>query len=354
MDDFTVIMPALNAAETLGRVLADLAASGRAPAEVIVIDDGSTDATPQIARDAGATVLHTSSGGGGGPRGGSVARNLGARHASTPLLVFVDADVSVHPDTLGRLLEPFDDPAVAATFGSYDATPSHPSMVSRYRNLLHHHTHQHASREAWTFWSGLGAVRAEVFRELGGFDEAMAGVSVEDIELGLRVHRHGRRIVLVPEAMATHRKRWTFSGMVKTDIYQRAVPWTRLLRRMGDVPADLNVDRKSRVSAVLAGGVFLGLTGLLIAGGAGVMVNATAARAPSVLPLNGVASGLTLLVAVCAGVLIILHRAFYATLYRNGGVPLLLVGVPLHWCYFVYSAATFVIVNVHDRLRGAA
>ena len=266
----------------------------------------------------------------------------------TPLLVFVDADVSVHPDTLGRLLEPFDDPAVAATFGSYDAEPSHPALVSRYRNLLHHHTHQHASREAWTFWSGLGAVRADIFRGLGGFDEAMAGVSVEDIELGLRIHRAGRRIVLVPGAMATHHKRWTLRGMVKTDVYQRAVPWTRLLRRMGDVPADMNVDRKSRVSAVLAGVVVWGLCAVIISA-----MQALVPTVPRFVPAIGSAMGL-LMILPCAATLLVMHRSFYATLYRNGGVPLLVVGVPLHWFYFLYSAATFVIVNLHDRLRGVA
>ncbi len=342
MTPFTVIMPALNAADTLGNALAALSRSGRKPAEVIVIDDGSTDATPRLAADAGATVLHTEH----GPRGGSVARNLGARHADTPLLVFVDADVSVHPETLGLLLQPFDDhPAVAATFGSYDADPSHPSLVSRYRNLLHHHTHQHANREAWTFWSGLGAVRADAFAALGGFDEAMAGVSVEDIELGLRLRRAGHRIALVPETQATHHKRWTLRGMVKTDIWQRAVPWTRLLRRMGDVPADMNVDRKSRVSAVLAGLLVMGLSAILIGG-----VEALLPPVPRWVVVTSVVLGLAVALP-CIVALIILHRRFYAVLRRAGGLPQLLVGVPLHWLYFLYSAATFVAVNVHDRLN---
>lgn len=91
----SVIVPARNAAETIGRTLAALAAQRDAPAfEVIVVDSGSCDATVTVAERAGARVLHNP---GGEPAG---SRNHGARAASGDVLAFTDADCEPEPDWL--------------------------------------------------------------------------------------------------------------------------------------------------------------------------------------------------------------------------------------------------------------
>jgi mycofactocin glycosyltransferase len=89
---YSVVIPARNAAATIGDVLAALAAQSPAPAEVVVVDDGSSDATAAIAREAGARVVAT---GGGRLAGG--ARNAGWDVATSPLLVFLDSDVVPSP-----------------------------------------------------------------------------------------------------------------------------------------------------------------------------------------------------------------------------------------------------------------
>ena len=59
------------------------------------------------------------------------------------ILFFVDSDVAVAPDAVSRVLAVFDrHQDVAAVFGSYDASPNAPGVVSQYRNLLHHFVHQ--------------------------------------------------------------------------------------------------------------------------------------------------------------------------------------------------------------------
>ena len=92
MSGYSVVIPARDAARTLGRVLDSLAAQEPAPLEVIVVDDGSTDATASVAEERGARVLST---GGGLFAGG--ARNVGWDEADGDAVVFLDADVVPAP-----------------------------------------------------------------------------------------------------------------------------------------------------------------------------------------------------------------------------------------------------------------
>ena len=100
-----------------------------------------------------------------GPGPGRGPQRRGARPASAPFIFFLDADVAVHPETLGRVIARFDaDPGLTALFGSYDDAPTAPGLVSQFRNLLHHYVHQQGSfvddaRPAHTFWTGCGAIR---------------------------------------------------------------------------------------------------------------------------------------------------------------------------------------------------
>ena len=133
--------------------------------------------------------------------------------------------------------------------------------MSRYKNLLHHYIHQHGRAEASTFWAGCGAIRRDVFSAVGGFDESYLSAAVEDIEFGTRLRRGGYHIRLCPDIQVTHLKRWTFVSLLPADIFRRAVPWSRLILRQGHWPRDLNVDNKSRLSALSAWAAlfFLGL-----------------------------------------------------------------------------------------------
>jgi glycosyltransferase involved in cell wall biosynthesis len=90
----SVVIPAYNAAAFLAQALESVRAQSRAPAEVIVVDNGSTDASAAIAQGAGARVLRL------GHPGPSAARNAGVRAASQPWIAFLDADDLWDPDKL--------------------------------------------------------------------------------------------------------------------------------------------------------------------------------------------------------------------------------------------------------------
>src|SRR5205814_2113371 len=127
-----------------------------------------------------------------------------------------------------------------------------PGAVSQYKNLLHHYVHQTGRAEAGTFWAGCGAIRREVFLAAGGFAaSAYPRPSIEDIELGVRLTRGGRRVVLRPEIQATHLKAWTLASVVRSDVLDRAIPWTRLVLDEGRLPDDPNLPPSHRLTGLL-------------------------------------------------------------------------------------------------------
>jgi glycosyltransferase involved in cell wall biosynthesis len=235
-----------------------LATSTVRPMEVIVADDCSTDHTGEVARKYGARVVRTQV-----RSGPARARNKAAKEATGEILFFLDSDVCVHPHTVERVLEAFArDPELDALIGSYDDSPSCQDFLSQYKNLMHSFVHQHASQQACTFWSGCGAIRKEVFDKSNGFDESYGRPAIEDIELGYRMHAAGHKMVLDRDVQVKHLKRWSFWGLVKTDILDRGIPWTELILRDRHMPNDLNLQLSQRVSVAL---VFL-LSGMSLFG----------------------------------------------------------------------------------------
>lgn len=258
----SVVIPAWNAGDDLDRCLDAVFRSDYPLHEVIVVDDASTEAsTAEIAKKHGAKLVTMEKQSGPG-----LVRNRGAGCASGEVLMFTDADVVLHPEAIGVAAAAFRDmPDVAAVFGSYDDRPAHPSFLSRYRNLYHHWNHQVGSEEASTFWTGCGAVRRNVFLELGGFSAEFGRPSIEDIELGYRLRAAGHRIRLLKDMQGTHLKEWTLGGMFRTDLFQRGIPWVVLLKRFPDMPPDLNVSWMARLATVLSG-LFLLFLVLLLPG----------------------------------------------------------------------------------------
>jgi hypothetical protein len=225
----SVIVPVRDGADLLPASLGALRASDLPSSrwELIVVDDSSRDRSPDVSAGYADRVVRLMD----GPHGPAFARNRGAEAARGDVLAFVDADVCVHPDALRRVIETFErEPDVSAVFGAYDLAPAASGLISQYRNLLHRYVHQRDAGDAVTFWGGCGAVLVEAFHRSGGFDEARYGTaSIEDIELGYRMSALGHRIVLRPEIQGRHLKRWTLGGMVRTDVWQRGIPWVHLL-----------------------------------------------------------------------------------------------------------------------------
>jgi GT2 family glycosyltransferase len=321
----SVVVPVRNGGRDFEHCLLRLRDSFLTDYELIVIDDGSTDNSADLAARAGATVFRNPA-----PQGPAAARNWGARVATASLIFFLDADVAVHPRTLGLALARFEiDRGLSALFGSYDASPAALGMVSQYRNLLHHFVHQQGTfeqgiRPAHTFWTGCGLIRRDVFLAFGGFDPGLyPRPAIEDIELGYRLTRAGHRIVLARDVLATHMKRWTLREMVRTDIFSRGVPWTLLLKRTGTIETDLNVKVDQKACVVMTGVALLAAVACVVTLWASVVALA------------------------CLATIVVLNRNFLGFLSRRKGFAFACAAIPLHLVYYGCCGLSVVIAQYY-------
>jgi GT2 family glycosyltransferase len=311
----TVVMPAYNCRGMIARSLAPLIAMKERGeiAEIIVVDDGSTDGTAAAAQELGARVLAT-----GRRSGPAAARNIGAREAKGDILWFVDSDIIVQDGAVRPVARALGDDDYIAVFGSYDDAPPARNFLSQYKNLVHHHYHQIGRGDATTFWAGCGAVRKEAFMSVGGFDAARyPRPSIEDIEFGYRLRAAGARIRLDPTLQGTHLKVWQLRGLLTTEIRDRALPWSRLLLARGEAGDELNIAITERMRALIAClltlAVFTSFAGL------------TSWWFPAALLGMAFAANLELL----------------ALFRRRNGLLFAVGGVLLHQLYYLYSAVAY-------------
>ena len=323
----SIIVPTYNCIPALRRCLAALQEQVGSEMEIIVVDDASTDATPNVAAETGVRVIRARQNGGPG-----AARNLGAGVATGDILLFVDSDVVIGKGMLQRVVESFKrDHNITALFGSYDDSPDARGLVSSYRNLLHHYMHQTGNPNADTFWAGFGAVKKRVFLDVGGFDaKRYSRPSIEDIEFGYRLKQAGHVILLDPQLQAKHLKEWTLKSIVLTDVFCRAIPWTQLILERGQAMTGLNVKFGQRASGALT------LLALLL-------------LVPAIVQpqfLFGTVAALLLVFT--------LNVSLYAFFWRARGAVFAIGCFPLHLLYLLYSTLSFMYVRAHHFLRPPA
>lgn len=287
-------------------------------ADLTIAADGAVDRCQGVAMRHGARVVEID-----GPRGPAVARNRAVQATTGDIVVFIDSDVVVAPDTLQQFRQLFTARReVAAAFGAYDEEPRDAGFMSQYKNLAHSYFHQISKSEARTFWAGVGAVRRTAFDDVGGFDERFARPCVEDIELGYRLSSHGYKVLLDPSIRGCHLKRWTFRSSVRSDLRDRGIPWTQLILSFNGLDNDLNLQVRQRLAVVLA-------------------------YAFAAFAIAAVASPLWLLAAALAlAGLVAVNADYYAFFARRKGARFALRVVPVHVVHHLCNGVSFAIGTV--------
>ncbi len=197
----SVVIPAYNAAATLERCLRALEQQTvpEDQFEVIVVDDGSTDGTAEIARSfAGVRVLTQRN------RGPAVARNRGAEEACASIVAFTDSDCEPTPGWLEAMLRPFSDPTVTGTKGAYLTRQG--ALTARFTQLEYEEKYDRMRRfEQIDFIDTYAAAfRRDAFLAAGAYDASFPVPCAEDVDLSYRMASAGHRLVFVPDAEVYH------------------------------------------------------------------------------------------------------------------------------------------------------
>ncbi len=208
LPEVSIIIPVMNRADELRRCLTSLSqlTYPHEKLQIIVVDDGSSDDSPDVAREFGALLVPS----GGVGRGPAAARNVGASAAEGEILAFIDSDCSASPDWLCQLIPAFNESSMAAVGGQVDGMCTE-SAVDRYEAVMS--SLSISSRErvgnsgSDTFYlpSCNLLVRQSAFKGVGGFDDSMhVG---EDVDLTWRLRDRHFSICYLPLGNILHEHR---------------------------------------------------------------------------------------------------------------------------------------------------
>lgn len=228
----SIIIPVYNSWDSVQLLLKSLTTSKFKNFEVIIGDDASHTEKPGeflafLKKKIGVksvqlTRLQINS-------GPAAARNAGASLARGRVLVFLDSDVTVYPDTLAVIAKKFtDDPDLTAVTGVWDKHQKTSSFFPQFKAL-----------RDWSYWTNerdrdgyyylfstrIAAIKRDVFERLGGFNEVFR--QMEDVEITYRIARR-YAIIFAPDVRVHHE----FEGFwpVARKYFWRSFYWSRLYR----------------------------------------------------------------------------------------------------------------------------
>jgi cellulose synthase/poly-beta-1,6-N-acetylglucosamine synthase-like glycosyltransferase len=195
----SVVIPAYNSMSTIGKVVRGCFAQNypRDKFEVIVVDDGSTDATKEIVQASPARYICQEN------AGPAKARNTGWKAAAGEIIFFTDSDCIPEEAWLSKMVAHYTDEAVGGVGGSYDiankdnwlASCIHEEIVQRHLKMPENVDYLGSFNLSY---------RKKVLEEVGGFDESYRMASGEDNDLAYRVKKRGYKLVFDREAKVAH------------------------------------------------------------------------------------------------------------------------------------------------------
>ncbi|MFI6405143.1 bifunctional polysaccharide deacetylase/glycosyltransferase family 2 protein [Streptomyces sp. NPDC050548] len=219
----TVIVPAYNEKECIANTLESLAKSTH-PIEVIVVDDGSSDGTSEIAREAARSfgmtnvrVIRQEN------AGKPAALNNGVRSASYDIVVMMDGDTVFEPDTVRQLVQPFADPEVGAVAGN--AKVGNRNTIIGAWQHIEYVMGFNLDRRMYdllrcmpTIPGAIGAFRRDAVLQVGGMSE---DTLAEDTDITIAMHREGWRVVY-----QEHAKAWTEAPASLKQLWSQRYRWS--------------------------------------------------------------------------------------------------------------------------------
>ena len=244
----SVVIPAYNAAATIVSCLQALQQQSldSAQYEIIVVDDGSTDATADLAAGQGVRVIRRQRG------RQAAARNAGITAAQGDIICFTDADCQPLPDWLANLSAPLQaDPATAGSRGSYRTVQRAP--IARFVQLEYQEKYNQLAGQSWIKMVDTysAAFRRQILVDNGGFDARFP--YAEDRELSYRLAAQGCKFVFAPDAVVHHFHATSHKDYLRKKI-MNAYWVAQIMRRFPEQGvSDKHTPRLQKLQIALAG-----------------------------------------------------------------------------------------------------
>lgn len=278
--NIAIVVPVHNNSSTLKRVIEPLKKELLQGDSILAVDDRSVDDSCSLLSEMGIRVIPSS-----GKPGAAGTRNTGGFLAETNWILFVDADAVVQPGWRQQLTERSN--GVQAVQAIYSRNAVGKSAATFYKNYYYFHTFTRRIRGPYIKGCGtfFFAVRTDVFRKLQGFDENIAGATIEDADFSERLWAGGGRIVIAPEIEIFHLREYTTCELFRYEWNMMKAKALYILRRDRSRGApSISVAGFREMISVLSGafsswvfviglclwaaglnwGVFVALTGLII------------------------------------------------------------------------------------------
>lgn len=226
----TLVIPNRNGSATIARCLEAACAAGLSAQEIVVVDDGSTDASVEIVLRYPCTLVRLDRHAGAG-----AARNAGAMRASGEYLFFIDADCLLLERTLDAVRSAVREHAGAVIGGTYTMLPADRDFFSKFQSVFIHYHETRRPEPDYIAGHAL-VIRAETFRASGGFPEKFLPI-IEDVELSHRLRRSGQRLVMAPEIQVRHLFNFSLRRSL-ANAFRKSRYWTIYSLRCGDALSD--------------------------------------------------------------------------------------------------------------------
>ena len=207
----SIIIPTFNGASRIGKCLdAILSQTGAHDAEVLVVNDGSTDNTTDVvAQYAGVRLINQPN------AGPAAARNRGALEARGTIILFTDDDCVPTSDWLNAMLKPFEAPDVVGAKGVYRTHQKR--LTARFVQIEYEDRYRlmQGAQRIDFIDTYSAAFRRDRFLEMNGYDTSFPVACAEDVELSYRMSARGWLMKFVPDAIVYHTHPDTFWRYLK-------------------------------------------------------------------------------------------------------------------------------------------
>jgi cellulose synthase/poly-beta-1,6-N-acetylglucosamine synthase-like glycosyltransferase len=217
MVEVSVIVPAYNAEKTIGKTISGLLNQDyNKKYEIIIVDDGSTDATREVVKKFKEVKLIEQE-----HKGPAAARNLGAKKAKGNILLFTDADCIPARNWIKNMIEPFKNKEIVGVQGTYK-TLNKESLIARFAGYEIEERHKKMEKQKYIDFIGTfsAGYRKDIFLKFNGFDESFPIASGEDPELSFRISKAGYKMVFQPKAFVFHKHPDTLFKFLKQKFFR--------------------------------------------------------------------------------------------------------------------------------------